>query len=169
MGRYSMRKCKWCESINLTQEPKYFKDGSAHIALICVDCGKHNQYINENKERKAGNSRVKVAYTRQTLIEELGFDTFEQFEDSTLWQQIENKVLQKKNRCRFCEYKAHTMIYMVYTRDNIKGKSLYGIHPICKYCNERLIYTDDGHKRSEENIMRVIVKALKKGIHRIAD
>lgn len=164
MGRYTMRKCKWCESSNLSTEPKFFKDGSAHIALGCDDCGKHNQYINEAKENKIGNSRVKVADTRQRLIEEAGFETFEQYKESEKWSKIVQMTLERDNhKCKFCKARGCTIAYSIYTRGNIDGRNLDGIFSVCEYCNNRLTYTKDNHKRDVAKQMKFMVQCLKRG------
>jgi hypothetical protein len=160
-----MRKCKWCDSSDVHREKKFFKDGSAHIALTCNACNKHIQYINDNREKKAANSRQGVSENRATLIRRAGFNSFDAYKESSKYQDVVKMVLLKyKYKCRFCKEKACTIAYSEYTQGNISGKDLSGLHPMCKDCDYALRY--GRHNKSRSQVIFKQLKLMKKCINR---
>lgn len=152
-----MRKCKWCDSTNLSIEPQFFKDGSAHIALGCDDCGRHIQYINKDKEKKASNTRAGVSENRSTLIRRAGFDSFDQYKESSRFRDIVTRCLIKnKHKCHFCKDKASAIAYSFYTQGNINGGDLDGLYSVCRFCDYKLRFDTKNKPRST-----VIFKQLK--------
>ena len=160
-----MRKCKWCDSSNLSRQRKIFKDGSEHIALECNNCKRHVQYINDKKENKHSKTRSGVSENRATLIRRAGFNSFDAYKESSKYDGVVKLVLKNnKGKCHFCKEKACTIAYSEYTQGNISGADLHGLYPMCKDCDYALCY--GRHKKNRSKVIFKQLQLMKKCINR---
>lgn len=76
---------------------------------------------------------------RDALLRQLGFASYEVYQSSVLWAEIRLAVLnQSKFKCVLCSGHANQVHHASYSDDNLLGRSLRGLHPICNGCHREV-------------------------------
>lgn len=104
---------------------------------------------------------------RNIILEELGFTDYQEYLKSNLWKSIRAKVLPSK--CCCCRKKASQVHHSKYTFENLSGKSIEHLHPICLGCHQKIEFTKKGIKRSlhdAEKARRKLAKSKKPNLPR---
>ena len=74
---------------------------------------------------------------RDEHIKRIGFPDYGTYLKTELWSSIRGRVLRASGgQCCGCENRASEVHHSEYTIDNILGKSLEGLHPVCSDCHE---------------------------------
>jgi hypothetical protein len=157
-GKVSKKICKFCQGTNIGITEQIFIDGSRHSAYRCLDCDKHLKFSKKSRSNK------NVYQKRASVIKDLGFDSYEEYLDSTLWVNIRTKVLLRDNsKCVFCSEKAFTVHHSDYAKSNLSGKRLTTLHSVCQDCHYNLHFTAQGKDRELDKVIRLVKKCIRRG------
>lgn len=100
---------------------------------------------------------------RNRIIKLMSFKNYGDYLKSPHYATIRKRVLKKNNgKCRCCcERKGKQVHHVEYTEDNLRGRSLDGMIPICDECHILIEFDDVGGKLS--------IGEAKAKLHRIQD
>lgn len=85
--------------------------------------------------------------SRDFVLRELGFASYQEYLRSALWQRIRNKVFRVKGRvCQMCFGAASMVHHNRYHKNDLLGKNLAFLVPICGPCHERIEFSKKGRK-----------------------
>lgn len=73
---------------------------------------------------------------RNRIILELGFPSYRAYLQSQLWRDIRSSVLSSGMKCE-CGAPAHQVHHAAYTYENLSGKNLHDLIPVCRFCHRR--------------------------------
>lgn len=109
----------------------------------CCREGARLTALGESKER-AGRDYL----SRWINLRALGFKTYKEYLRSDLWKQVRAEVFAAKGRsCYLCGEPATELHHNRYHRNDLTGKKLKHIHPICRGCHEGIEFGPNGGKR----------------------
>lgn len=134
---------------------------------ICRDCC--NELSKEAKasatrQRKLGPKKVvdgKSYKSRNMWLKLLGFDSYREYLASPLWKETRKRVYEAKgDRCYLCDAPATELHHNRYHRNDLQGKKLRFINPICRQCHEAIEFSDGG-KQNVKQTARAFKKRRK--------
>lgn len=100
---------------------------------------------------------------RNNIINNLGFLSYKEYLNSSLWKSIRNKILPSK--CILCPKRANQIHHYDYTYENLTGESLKHLYPVCGNCHKKIEFTIKGEwlsfKRSQSKFKRLLKKSHK--------
>lgn len=89
----------------------------------------------------------KMAYAaRNAALHELGFSSYQTYLYSAIWQDIRRKILTPSARCRACGKHATTVHHNRYRLEDLNGKCLDHLIPVCRRCHKLAEFTTNGEK-----------------------
>jgi len=159
------RRCmKCCRNLNLNlfdEKP----DGS--FKSWCIRCcarrgkvltkmysrrmAKYGSTKSRKKTKKAygGNGYSGLCYsTRNLNLKLMGLKTYKHYLYSKMWKSIRVKVFTAKGRiCSLCPAKATELHHNRYHIDDLAGRTLEHIHPICNSCHDFIEHGQGNIKR----------------------
>jgi hypothetical protein len=75
--------------------------------------------------------------TRHAMLAELGFQAFGEYIRSPLFRSIRTRVIEAaRGKCRSCGEPATKVRHAKFTRENLSGRSLAFLTPLCGLCFE---------------------------------
>lgn len=103
---------------------------------------------------------------RKTILEKLGFGSYDKYLESALWKKIRLQVLQKQNyKCSVCGERANQVHHCSYNENNLSGKNLNSLVAVCRDCHYLAEFDYDGRKKSlsdaNDLIRPEIIKEIK--------
>lgn len=85
--------------------------------------------------------------SRDATLKELGFSSYAEYLNSSLWKQVRTKVFRVKGRsCHLCNGYAGMVHHNRYHKNDLLGKNLSFLFPICAVCHERIEFSKRGKK-----------------------
>ncbi len=82
--------------------------------------------------------------TRNEILKTMGFENYEAYLRSELWQSIRRFVMNNSRAiCKRCGSKAHSIHHMSYERDVLEGRDTTPLVPVCRSCHN---YAEVDHK-----------------------
>ncbi len=85
--------------------------------------------------------------SRRRIVKELGFGSYQKYLEGWLWFKIRGTVYRAKGgQCVVCGGPANEVHHDRYTRANLSGRSLVGLHPMCHFCHDAIHHDDDRRK-----------------------
>lgn len=100
--------------------------------------------------RDGGNYQSRYHY-----LTELGFGSYQQYLASDLWKKIRARVYRVKGKdCYLCGSPATELHHNRYHRNDLLGKRLKYIHPLCRTCHEEIEFKADGRKSNLRQAMK---------------
>jgi len=116
------------------------QQANAHIAI-------KRQVARENKQQ-SGTTYA----SRDYLLPQLGFKTYRDYLASDLWHKIQARVYSARGKkCYLCGRDATELHHMRYHKDDLLGKNIKFIVPICHECHIYIEF-NDGQKRSLSDV-----------------
>ena len=91
-------------------------------------------------------SEQAVYSARNAALQKLGFSSYKTYLASTLWHEIRKQVLLPSTRCRACGRKATTVHHNRYLVQDLNGKCLDHLIPVCHWCHKAAEFAKDGMK-----------------------
>lgn len=92
---------------------------------------------------------ARLAYgERNRLLLSMGFGSYQEYLRSPLWQGIRRAVLHGRPACVRCGGRSALAHHVRYTRENLSGRSMDGLVPMCWDCHREIEFGPDGAKRS---------------------
>jgi hypothetical protein len=86
---------------------------------------------------------------RNAFLAIRGYTSYQGYLASPLWKFIRRRVFDEKgSSCYLCTKSAHMIHHERYTEDNLVGRSLQWMRPICRGCHDK-IEVCDGRKRMD--------------------
>lgn len=79
----------------------------------------------------------------RSVLKSLGFESYKDYLASPLWRSIRAKKLRISGKCYFCRSRASQVHHVHYTRRNLSGKSLKGLHSLCGHCHHEIEFEGD--------------------------
>lgn len=74
--------------------------------------------------------------SRNHTLKELGFDSYKDYLKSRLWKKIRSKIMNRANYvCEICQSHATEVHHSRYHRNDLLGKTLKFLHPLCGDCH----------------------------------
>lgn len=67
-----------------------------------------------------------------------GYRTYDEYLRSGQWDSVRRQILGAGTKCRYCGKPATLVHHTLYTYNNLSGKSLEGLVPICGTCHKRI-------------------------------
>lgn len=96
---------------------------------------------------------------RQSVLESLGFRSYQEYLHSKLWYGIRNKVYAKHGRsCHLCDSPADAIHHTSYDEDTLLGKTLCHLYAVCKQCHNKVELFPSGQKRTLQDARREFYK-----------
>lgn len=86
-------------------------------------------------------------YYRNIILRSLGFDSYQEYLCSDLWQDIRYQVLSFKPRCVRCGVNASQVHHASYSKSVLLGKDFSQLRPVCADCHKFAEY-EKGEKTS---------------------
>ena len=149
--------CKYCGAEGIIKVERTFANGTHHWQHKCKTCGKHRKFVHRN--RKISN----IYEDRQTIIESLGFVTYNDYLQSDLWKDIRTKRLRKDgHKCKICKNPATQVHHIDYTIKNLSG-GLIDLRSICAACHYAVEFYPNGKRRNLDAQQKNIKKFIKWG------
>lgn len=102
--------------------------------------------------------------SRKLNLEKLGFASYLDYLESSLWRSIKDRVKAKHGKkCVLCGEDYSDMHHFRYGVDDLSGKTLDNIKPICRTCHDLIEYDGDRKRtpREASEVFRVLDKAEK--------
>lgn len=86
--------------------------------------------------------------SRQVALNELGFTSYKAYLESALWRRVRSKVYAVKgNYCYLCNEPANAVHHNRYHKNDLTGKTLRNLFPICGKCHESIEFSKRKHKK----------------------
>ena len=145
-----MKKCrKWRRQVPLFGDVKFChkckksKDICAFLLnngkreKICGKCQLDKKQSPQKEQVYIGNGNCYIS--RLEILRQLGFSDYKSYLSSGLWAIIRKKVFARKgNTCYLCGGKATHLHHRRYCKEELLGKSIKNIVPICQNCHEEI-------------------------------
>lgn len=97
---------------------------------------------------------------RDRFIRDIGFSSYRDYLASDLWRSIRARVYAAKGRkCVLCPQDASQLHHDRYHANDLLGKTLEFIHPLCEMCHKRIEFDEDGRK-VKMKVARAVFKRL---------
>ena len=87
---------------------------------------------------------------RNTLLKELGYDSYQMYRESDHWRAIRRTVLGEFPRCRVCRHDASEIHHRDYERATLLGTNRIGLISLCRTCHDLIEFHAGGRKRTLE-------------------
>lgn len=117
--------------------------------LWCRDCRKlasvaaHNFKSTHPKCLYSGFSYQ----SREIHLKEIGFGSYQAYLKSDLWKKVRSAVYKAKgDRCFRCSEKAEVIHHTRYHKNDLLGKTLLFLFPVCSKCHEYIEFSKKGKK-----------------------
>jgi hypothetical protein len=86
--------------------------------------------------------------SRDFALRELGFNSYKEYLRSDLWRSILRRVYALKGSlCYLCGFQAHAIHHNRYHVNDLSGKHMKFVFPICNGCHERIEFSKHKHKK----------------------
>ena len=135
-----MRTCKKCGATK--------DDGEFEIRLTsgqprkwCRTCQRAAARVTyaANRQQRKLNAKGEDYGSRNANLRRMGFGSYAEYLASDLWREIRRKVFAAKGRaCSLCNAPASQLHHNRYHTNDLKGKRLTFISPVCRSCHERI-------------------------------
>lgn len=148
-------RCNYCKKWFLLSEITLVKQRRKK-RRACNDCRveleslcKREMEPNHNPKMKKKKSHRKemtgdTYEERNSTLYHLGFSSYAEYLESDLWKKIRDRVYKMKGRgCLLCERPATELHHNRYHKNDLLGKTLSFIHPICRDCHLSIEYDRD--------------------------
>lgn len=118
----------------------------------CMACCKTFGELKRAKEgkkfRKAARKEAGESYeSRNLILQSLGYKTYADYLTSDLWEHVRGKVFRLKgSNCHLCKAPATELHHNRYHKNDLTGKCVTYIHPVCRGCHSRIEFDKDGQK-----------------------
>jgi hypothetical protein len=89
---------------------------------------------------------------RNSILTELGYPTYAVYLASPLWRAIRGRILFRGVKCYCCGKKPNQVHHRKYTIENLAGKSMKHMVPICRKCHEGIEFNNRGGKRNHGHV-----------------
>lgn len=85
--------------------------------------------------------------SRELMLREIGFPSYRAYLASDLWRSIRERVFRAKGRkCHLCGKPATSVHHQRYHKNDLLGKRLGYVFPICTDCHEEVEFSRKGKK-----------------------
>lgn len=109
-------------------------------------------------EAKKLDSEGKTYQSRNKNLTRMGFESYKEYLNSPLWREIRKRVyLIKGDKCFLCEGQATELHHNRYHQNDLSGKKIRNINPVCLTCHLDLEFKN-GKKTELERAKRVFRK-----------
>lgn len=100
-------------------------------------------------ETKHDYNRMKVYRERKRVLLSMGFDSYKDYLESSLWATIRKRFLATHKTCLGCGGEATQVHHKSYTKKVLSGRGKGHLYAVCRSCHERIEFRDrDGMKLS---------------------
>lgn len=134
-------KCKKCNANEIDQDSS---------KLWCRECRRQARQVAIDWKRdhpKALWSGRDYA-SRDFILRQMGFKSYRDYLKSDLWQKVRAQVFQEKGRiCHCCGNPATSVHHNRYHRNDLTGKTLTFLFPICAICHDGVEFSKKKHKK----------------------
>lgn len=87
--------------------------------------------------------------SRSHFLTILGFNSYQEYLKSPLWQKIRSRVLKRqKFKCQVCFNPANQVHHTRYHLNDLKGKKLKYLFAVCGSCHKEFEFTASGKKKN---------------------
>jgi hypothetical protein len=91
----------------------------------------------------------RVYSKRNAICRDLGYNSYEGYTRGSLWKKIRQKVfVECGSVCIKCGDTAFQIHHSEYTRANLSGVSVEGLHPVCGSCHYAAEFDESGRKNT---------------------
>lgn len=116
----------------------------------CLECRKAARMIaiqwKQEHSKKLWSGRDYAS--RDFILRQIGFSSYREYLKSELWRNIREKVFQLKGRlCFLCGNLANQVHHNRYHRNDLLGKTLAYLFPICDKCHEGIEFSKRKKKK----------------------
>jgi len=89
---------------------------------------------------------MEVYEKRDRAIRSIGFSSYRDYLNSDLWHEIRKTVLGRSRKCTKCKGKATQVHHARYLKEDLLGKTLSYLNPVCASCHHNAEYDRNGQK-----------------------
>lgn len=123
----------------------------------CLSCCK-NTYRPEDRRtangKRAGRKRrreplagrLREYECRDARLRILGYESYEDYRNSGLWEDIRTAQLEDQPECAGCDGSANEVHHSGYSLATLNGDTSDQLHSVCRSCHQECEYTEDGAK-----------------------
>lgn len=130
--------CKRCREYKPLEE--FFRPSGA-LRKWCKDCREREAVIQKAaaKSQREKNAKGYDYGSRNAILLSLGFESYQAYLRSDLWKVVRAKVYAAKGRCCYlCDAPATELHHNRYHLNDLIGKRLKYINPICNSCHFKI-------------------------------
>jgi hypothetical protein len=155
-----MKTCTGCQTLKPLDAFDQSKRVPGKLKAMCRTCCRlASRLASANKRRERDENRKGNTYlSRNANLKRLGFATYGDYLASDLWREIRKKVYAAKGSdCYLCGGRATELHHNRYHANDLTGKRLKYINPICRGCHEGIEFRD-GEKSTVKQAKRAFRK-----------
>lgn len=132
----SGRRSRWCKACAAVAS-KVEKRSARKV------CAFRRQHFGGDRPTQMGRNYI----GRNKWLELLGFANYKAYLQSSLWRQIRDRVFAAKGRiCCLCGERASQVHHNRYHANDLTGRRIKYLKPICDACHESIEFQNDGRK-----------------------
>lgn len=112
---------------------------------LCGKCCKELSKISSKYKREHPSAFYSgTSYKSRSIgLKELGFSRYSDYLASDLWRRVRSLVYKLKgHKCYLCDAEATELHHNRYHKNDLIGKRLKYINPICRQCHQRIEFRD---------------------------
>ncbi len=98
---------------------------------------------------------------RNAVLKRLGFESYDEYLSSPLWQGIRLAVLRRFRKCYVCQAKATEVHHAAYTKENLSGEDRSGLFSLCSECHHSIEWKTEGGGRESKRMFSQAVDAFR--------
>ena len=135
--------CLSCKQ-DLTEDA-FGRKKSGKLKRMCEQCCKSiSRQVKAHKRKRPDRLYSGMDYqSRNLVLRELGFASYKDYLQSDLWKELRVKVYAAKGRtCYLCGSPATELHHNRYHLNDLKGRKIRFISPICRKCHEGIEFKD---------------------------
>lgn len=169
MPKKATLQCRVCKQDKKIKRFRYRKE-TKDRSPICKAClkyagGKRKPKRPKKKRGKADSFEKEngLSYaSRNRILKTLGYTSYRNYLNGAVWKSIRKRVFASIGRdCVICRHKATALHHSRYHADDLTGKTLEFIFPICSLCHTDVEFSDGGRKKSMAQAQRKFELMLK--------
>lgn len=135
-----MKKCWNCPSV-LDEIEFPLKTNKKERSLICKKC---TAKMRNGRKAKSINGQGNNYLSRYLWLQTIGFSTYREYLASELWKSIRKRVFKIKGKlCYLCGKTATEVHHNRYHKNDLTGKRLLYLNPICRTCHEEIEFSEN--------------------------
>jgi len=141
-----MKTCTRCEQLKPLTEFDPTRRKPDQLKSLCRPCCRavSREVAAANRKQREQNATGTTYASRNANLKRLGFDSYKDYLASETWRAIRRKVYAAKGgSCHLCGERATELHHNRYHTNDLSGKCIRFINPICRVCHKGIEFRDE--------------------------